>query len=87
MRGSRGNHTATLLPNGNVLVTGGTGAATALASAELYVSSGGTFSPAPNMATARTGHTATLLSSGQVLVVGGVPGAGPATASAELYRP
>ncbi len=81
----RGNHTATPLGGGRVLVIGGFGTGlVSLASAELYDPKSDTFSPTGSMATARANHTATLLSDGHVLVIGSVP---PALASAELYDP
>jgi hypothetical protein len=75
-------HTATLLPNGKVLVAGGFGA---LASAELYDPASGTWTATGNLATARDSHTATLLLNGKVLVAAGL-GNG-IYASAELYDP
>ena len=88
---ARIGHTATPLPSGKVLVTGGhTGIAGTLASAELYDPSTGTWSETGGMATARESHTAILLPTGQVLVAGGsVNSAGSTTplASAELYDP
>ena len=69
-------HTATLLPNGKVLVTGGNGAG---ATAELYDPVTGSFALTGSMSVARSFHTATLLASGKVLVVGG--------ATAEVYDP
>src|SRR5882724_2372361 len=88
-------HTATLLPNGKVLVTGGANTSGALASAELYDPATGSWTATGSMATARTFHTATLLGNGKVLVAGGAtvasnadPGANTAYfASAELYDP
>jgi hypothetical protein len=83
-------HTATLLPNGKVLVAGGSSSSSVFATtdAELYDAGANTWSPAASMTTARTQHTATLLQSGLVLVVGGygLAGAGP-WASAEVYDP
>lgn len=87
-------HTATLLPDGRVLIAGGDSSyatsSSAEASAELYVPSTGTFIETGSMTTARDGHTATLLANGKVLIVGGGPrigGVGYPLASAELYDP
>ena len=74
---SRTSHTATLLPNGNVLVTGGNGAST-----EQYNPSANTWSPAASMSITRSDHTATLLSNGKVLENGG-----NTSLAAELYDP
>jgi hypothetical protein len=90
-----GAHTATLLTNGNVLVTGGTlstpgvfgATTTTLASAEIFNSATGVFSATGNMLAARKGHTATLLPSGKVLVVGGTDNTGALLAGAELFDP
>jgi hypothetical protein len=74
MGSGRGNHTATLLPNGQVLVAGGWGGEhndSVLPSAELYDPSGSSFSVTGPMAVPRAYHTATLLREGKVLVVGG----------------
>jgi Tol biopolymer transport system component len=94
MADGRAGHTATLLPNGQVLVTGGEpsrGAdARALDSAALYDPAGDRWRPAASLDTARTGHTATLLKTGEVLVAGGETGRGPGAtilASAALYDP
>src|SRR5437773_5331937 len=68
----RSQHTATLLPNGKVLVAGGGGINGSLASAELYDPASGTWAATGRLATARLEHTATLLPNGKVLVAGGV---------------
>ncbi len=81
----RGYHTATLLPNGKVLVAGGynfgypTGA-------ELYNPATGTWATSGALTTARRYHTATLLPNGQVLVAGGYNGSS-VLSSAELFDP
>ena len=89
MTTSRSDPMAVLLPNGKVLLTGGTSSTVlALASAELYDPATGTFSATGSMATGRfDGFTATLLPNGQVLVAGGNDGSITALASAELYDP
>jgi N-acetylneuraminic acid mutarotase len=68
---ARGSHTATLLPNGKVLVAGGKSVTFSLASAELYDPATGIWSETGNLATARHFHTATLLGNGQVVAAGG----------------
>jgi hypothetical protein len=78
-------HTATLLPNGEVLVAGGNNEGLDVASTELYDPALGTWTATGSLATARYGHTATLLPNGKVLVAGGFGGG--AAASAELYDP
>ena len=82
----RRDHTATLLPNGKVLVAGGRSGGSTLASAELYDPATGTWSATGVLATARYYHTATLLPNGKVLVAGG-ENQGDDLATAELYDP
>ena len=65
----RYRHTATLLPNGKVLVAGG--APANYASAEIYDSSSNSWSLAAPSPFGLSEHTATLLHDGKVLVVGG----------------
>ncbi|HEY6888159.1 MAG TPA: kelch repeat-containing protein, partial [Solirubrobacter sp.] len=67
---AREGHTATLLLDGRVLVTGGFGDAEGR-SAELYDPATNTWTPTPNMSTPRVNATATRLLDGRVLVVGG----------------
>jgi hypothetical protein len=74
----RSGHTATLLPNGKVLVAGGDQAG----SAELYDPATGTWSVTGSMNTPRSRHTATLLPNGKLLVAGG-----DSLGSPELYDP
>ena len=68
---ARRDHTATLLPNGQVLVAGGYDGSDHLTSAELYDPATGMWTATGSMATGRLDHTATLLPDGQVLVAGG----------------
>ena len=69
---ARSCHSATLLPNGKVLVAGGQGSDfNALASAELYDPASGSWTATGSLNTARGAHTATLLPNGMVLVAGG----------------
>jgi WD40 repeat protein len=67
MASARQHHTATLLPNGKVLVAGGNDST----GAELYDLASGTWSATGSMASARQHLTATLLRNGKVLVAGG----------------
>jgi hypothetical protein len=90
MTGSMGTarfgHRATLLPNGKVLIVGGSSGSVSLTSAELYDPTTGLFSPTGSMGSGRLYATATPLPNGKVLVAGGSAGA-VAHASAELYNP
>ena len=84
---ARFEHTATLLPNGMVLVAGGDDASgNLLASAELYDAATGSWSATGSLSVARIDHTATLLPNGLVLIAGGSDRRGY-SASAELYNP
>src|SRR5215469_10052587 len=85
---ARYEHTATLLPSGEVLVTGGLGVNgnyTSLSSAELYDPKKGRWTVTGTMSVGRTGFTATLLANGQVLVAGGSDYQVRCYATAELY--
>lgn len=94
MTEARRSHTATLLPDGEVLVVGGastlgSGAGGALASAELYDPATGTWTATGAMSEARNHHSATLLRDGRVLAAGGMGRLGLTgeVAVAELYDP
>jgi hypothetical protein len=80
-------HTATLLPNGQVLVAGGQNGSDASSTAELYDPANGSWSNTGNMRMARLYQTATLLPNGQVLVAGGYNSIARIMRHAELYDP
>jgi hypothetical protein len=80
--------TATLLPNGRVLIAGGVaheGASSA--TAELYDPATGGFALTGGLLTGRARHTGTLLQNGKILIVGGIDKDGKPVRAAELYDP
>lgn len=80
MNVGRSKHTATLLNNGRVLVTGGN-EVFPKNTCEIYDVPSDTWINVPAMSQARFGHIAVLLSNGNVLVTGG------GSATAEIYNP
>ncbi len=87
MSAARYRHSATLLPDGRVLVAGGfDDKIGTLGTAEIYNPATGAWSATANLANARSEHNATLLLDGRVLVAGGKLGNNSVT-SAELYNP
>jgi len=71
MKFQRAGHTQTLLPDGNVLITGGISSGNYSKTAEIFISTANTFIRVGDMATTRTKHTATLMKDGRVLIAGG----------------
>jgi N-acetylneuraminic acid mutarotase len=89
---ARALQSATLLPDGQVLLTGGCGdpgCAITLASAELYNPVSGAWTTTGSLHDPRARHRTALLPNGQVLVAGGCIPANCSTVldSAELYHP
>lgn len=80
--------TATLLPDGRVLIAGGENGTSAVSSAETYDPTSGAFTLLlAQMTTSRAGHSAVLLNNGKVLLVGGIDNTNTALKSAELFDP
>jgi len=75
---AREGHAATLLPDGRVLISGGSGGET---SAEIYDPLSGTFSLTGSLNVARKDHQAILLNDAKVLLVGGF------SDTSEIYNP
>ncbi len=88
MPSTRQEHTAALLPNGYVLVSGGNRVTllqtTVLASSAVYNPASGTWTTASSLKNARVDHSSTLLANGHVLDAGG-DNANNELSSAELY--
>ncbi len=79
------NHTATLLADGKVLITGGSNGVNALDSAEIFDPDTGEFSAINSLQFARMEHTASILPDGKVLIAGGE--ADQILSSIEIYNP
>ncbi len=83
----RSGHTATVLPDGKVLIAGGMKRNQDFyRSAEIFDPATGKFQLTGPMTVARVGHVAVLLPTGKVLIAGGWIGR-VATDSSELYYP
>jgi endoglucanase len=83
--GGRFEHTATILPDGRVMVAGGYGpdpiCCEAIASTQIYDPVGGTWTAGPPMTWPRSAFTATTLIDGRILVAGGH------VSTAEIFDP
>lgn len=86
---NRVGNTVTLLPSGDILVTGGQSqTGVPMASVELYEASKATFRTVGDMDVARSSHTATLLPDGRVFIFGGtINAAGDVTNQYTIYNP
>lgn len=83
----RWNHTATLLPDGRILISGGRNDSGYLSTAEVFDPSTESFTTLPAFQTVpRAGHTATLMPDGRVLILGGQNDTGYLS-TAEIFDP
>jgi hypothetical protein len=83
---SRGDHSATLLNDGKVFISGGYGSSTYLNSTEIYDPVANTFTPKRSMSSRRAYHSSILLNDGNVLIVGGYSSTAYLN-TAEIYNP
>lgn len=83
------DHTASVLPDGRVVVAGGYYQFGVALSHLHYIHdpSMGTWSPLPSPITRRRHHTASVLPSGKVMIAGGIGASGDPLIVAEIYDP
>lgn len=87
MIAARGLYAETQLPNGSVLIAGGSNGSAALSSAEVYNPGSGAFTATGSMSAGRVRPSAVLLPNGRVLIAGGQTLSGTPLDTAELYDP
>lgn len=84
---ARRSHTATLLPNGKLLIVGGADNTGSIASAELLDVANNKWAVTSPLSQARRSHSATLLPNGKVLIAGGIGEDVTRLSSAEMFDP
>ena len=86
MNTPRVDHAAALLPDGSVLLVGGSNGSDVLSSTDIFNPANGSISAGPVLTTPRTRLSATVLLDGSVLLAGGNSGSQDLN-TAELYTP
>jgi hypothetical protein len=80
-------HSSTLLPDGRVLIAGGTSSTGGNGTAEIWNPGTGTFTATGNLVYPRQSHGAVALGDGRILILGGDTTGPVTTATAEIYDP
>src|SRR5258708_29431401 len=80
-------HAGTLLPDGDVVLTGGFAGTSPHAQVDLYHHASQTFVAAGHMVFNRASHRQVLTASGQILIIGGTTLEGGILSVDELYDP
>lgn len=89
MNQTRANHTATLLPDGRILVAGGIGnsGSTIFATGEIYDPATGSWTEIGGMSSGHSRHAAALAANGTVIVAGGANQQFNYTAAVDIFNP
>ena len=87
MLDARAGHTASLLPDGRVLLAGGHNSGGALSSLEIFDPLNDGFTSAGTLTAPRMNHAAAVLGDGRVLVIGGTADGTNPLATVDIYDP